>query len=179
MRYDQPLQREILYIVPSTNNHHSPFRGWVTLFLCIISQHTNTSYLILHMQSNNRMPKRKHPNSTESERKSNSSKQVKFSHHLPQFLDAESTITASRFATKRIPEMQTLWNKFQQSSNINHDDEAYFKSRGCKQSKRHLRRRTGSHLRRKRHRFPHGGNGDNSNGGINDDSSKGTINIKT
>jgi len=60
------------------------------------------------MQSNNRMPKRKHPNSTESERKSNSSKQVKFSHHLPQFLDAESTITASRFATKRIPEMQTL-----------------------------------------------------------------------
>ena len=119
------------------------------------------------------MHKRKHPNSPRS--KNNSRKQKKFSHDLPQFLDAESSITASRFATKRIPEMQTLWNKFLQSSTVNHDDESYFLSRGCKQSKRHLRRRTGSHHRRKRHRFPNGEQGGNSNGDMQADSSKGVL----
>ena len=94
------------------------------------SQPYDTS--IIHMQSSKIMPKRKFPKSTESKRKSNSCKQIKFSHHLPQFFDVESSITASCFATKRIPEIQTLWNKFQQSSNINHNDEAYFQSRGCR-----------------------------------------------
>jgi len=98
------------------------------------------------------MSKRRKSNSAQG----NARKHVKYSQDLPQFLDAESTITASRFATRRLPEMQTLWNKFLQNSTVNHDDEAYFQSRGCKQSKRHLRRRTGSHHRRKRHRYPAG-----------------------
>ena len=98
------------------------------------------------------MSKRRKSNSAQG----NARKHVRYSQDLPQFLDAESTITASRFATRRLPEMQTLWNKFLQNSTVNHDDEAYFQSRGCKQSKRHLRRRTGSHHRRKRHRYPAG-----------------------
>lgn len=53
--------------------------------------------------------------------------------------------------------MRTLWISFLHNSTVvNHNDEAHYQSGGCKLSKRHLRRRTGSHNRRKRHRFPTG-----------------------
>jgi hypothetical protein len=100
------------------------------------------------------MPKRKHPNKS---RQPPNKRNVRYSQELPQFLDAESSITASRFGARRLVEMKTLWLSFlQNSTTVNHDDEAYYQSGGCKLSKRHLRRRTGSHHRRKRHRFPTG-----------------------
>ena len=106
------------------------------------------------------MTKRKHQNSNAN---SNSKKQkawkkpyIKFSPDLPKFLDAESNVTASRFGARRLPEMKKMWQSVLQSSEVNHDDAVYYKSGGCKVSKRHLRRRTGSHNRKRRHRFPSG-----------------------
>ncbi len=94
----------------------------------------------------------------------------KFAPDLPKFLDAESNVTAARFGARRLPEMRKMWHiavqessqgtvhvNGKQNPNVNdHDDEAYYRSGGCKVSNRHLRRRTGSHNRRRRHRFPNG-----------------------
>lgn len=97
---------------------------------------------------------------------------------LPQFLDAESSVTAAKFGARRLPEMKSLWRDFVCSSyekriidhvdtvnTIHNKDTAtsYHESGGCKISSRHLRRRTGSHNRKKRHRFPNGYSETNSN----------------
>ncbi len=103
----------------------------------------------------------------------------KISSLLPQFLDAESSVTAAKFGARRLPEMKSLWRTFVCNHNHNNasvdstitsnidksqgncnetfiTDVSYYQSRGCKLSNRHLRRRTGSHFRKKRHRFPKG-----------------------
>ncbi len=154
---------------------------------------------------------------------------------LPQFLDAESCVTASKFGARRLPEIKSLWRSFLHSQyqkdhndqdqnqggngsgsgsgsadiiagskgqgnvgggsssegasakglqeqytqqqqkqqrrrrRTNLEDVTYFRSGGCKSSNRHLRRRTGSHNRRKRHRYPSGVDNDGStdaDGGI-------------
>ena len=86
-------------------------------------------------------------------------KRPKFSAELPKFLDAESSITAARFGARRLPEMKKMWKSLLVESSSEEtrgvdDYSAYYKSGGCKISNRHLRRRTGSHNRRRRHRFP-------------------------
>mmetsp|Transcript_15005 Transcript_15005/g.21781 ORF Transcript_15005/g.21781 Transcript_15005/m.21781 type:complete len:1992 (+) Transcript_15005:194-6169(+) len=88
--------------------------------------------------------------------------------NLPKYLDAQSTLTASKFSARRLPEIQSLWSAFVHGQNKNDmgggaggDDVEYYKSGGCKISNRHRRRRTGSHKRRRFHRFPQGdGDGD-------------------
>ena len=101
------------------------------------------------------MSKRKHPSCHTTEWKKHKKPYVKFSGELPRFLDAESGVTASTFGARRLPEMRKMWQSFQTDcSAVNHDDEAYYRSGGCKISRRHLRRRTGSHHRKRRHRYP-------------------------
>ena len=100
------------------------------------------------------MPKRQRQE--EAEAKTASSKQVKISSDPPSFLDADSTITASKYAATRLHEMKSLWCSFLEKSTPNSNEESYHKSKGCTISNRHLRRRTGSHNRRKRHRYPQG-----------------------
>ncbi|GFH59733.1 hypothetical protein CTEN210_16209 [Chaetoceros tenuissimus] len=100
------------------------------------------------------MPKRQRQEETEA--KPASSKQVKISSDPPSFLDADSTITASKYAATRLHEMKSLWCSFLEKSTPNANEESYYKSKGCTISNRHLRRRTGSHNRRKRHRYPQG-----------------------
>lgn len=80
--------------------------------------------------------------------------------NIPQFLDADDTITAAKFGARRLPEIKSLWRSFTQESaakNVNavaHDcDTSYYESKGCTVSNRHLRRRTGSHIRKRRYRF--------------------------
>lgn len=87
-------------------------------------------------------PKRKHP------------KPVYKPKPVPEFLNTDSSITASKFAVCRLPEMKSLWRTFSSNAPEHNDDLAHYHSRGCTTSSRHLRRRTGSHFRRKRHRFP-------------------------
>lgn len=100
----------------------------------------------------------------------------KISSSLPKFLDADSTVTAAKFGARRLPEMRSLWRTFMCSNanantstnininsgsmctlldgGVNRTDTSYYESGGCKASQRHLRRRTGSHNRKKRHRYP-------------------------
>ena len=97
--------------------------------------------------------------------------------------------------------MASLWRTFLQSSstsasaveadvngnvNVNKhddddddDDEAYYRSGGCQVSKRHLRRRTGSHNRKKRHRFPTGSNTGSSVGVDGDGDGHGELSSNT
>lgn len=100
------------------------------------------------------MPKRQRQE--EAEAKSASRKQVKISSDPPSFLDADSTITASKYAATRLHEMKSLWCSFLEKSTPSINEESYYMSKGCTISNRHLRRRTGSHNRRKRHRYPQG-----------------------
>lgn len=79
---------------------------------------------------------------------------------VPEFLSHTDSITASKFAACRLPEMKSLWRTFSSSTPQHNDDLAHFHSRGCTTSSRHLRRRTGSHFRRKRHRFPRSDGGE-------------------
>ena len=73
---------------------------------------------------------------------------------VPMFLNTDSSITASKFTVCRLPEMKSLWRTFSSTAPEHNDDLAHYHSRGCTTSSRHLRRRTGSHFRRKHHRFP-------------------------
>lgn len=79
---------------------------------------------------------------------------------LPEFLNTDSAIAASRFATYRLPEIKSLWRSFSSAAPENNDIFAHYRSRGCTTSSRHLRRRTGSHFRRKHHRFPRSDGGE-------------------
>mmetsp|Transcript_6818 Transcript_6818/g.8610 ORF Transcript_6818/g.8610 Transcript_6818/m.8610 type:complete len:831 (-) Transcript_6818:338-2830(-) len=89
----------------------------------------------------------------------------KISTSIPQFLDADNTVTASKFGARRLPEMKALWKTFLHT-NLQEESEKeqktkcgdtwHYESRGCKVSQRHLRRRTRSHHSKKRHRFPIG-----------------------
>ncbi len=101
---------------------------------------------------------------------------------LPRFLDSTGAVTASTFAARRLPEMKSLWRSFLSTKHAQTDatlidaggitcttssfaagtadatdDAALYRSGGRKTSDRHLRRRTGSHCRRRRHRYPAGG----------------------
>ena len=99
----------------------------------------------------------------------------------PQFLDASSTITAARFSCARLPELNQLWNvvsnntsqkpehvgvgmlpskrtkqsndQYPMNKRMNDTIDA-LKSSGGKCSSRHLRRRTGAHIARRRYRVP-------------------------
>jgi hypothetical protein len=86
-------------------------------------------------------------------------------HTLPAFWDASSTVAASTFAARRLPELKSL---YQHSVLSSKDSETVIanalpsittnktSSGGRKISSRHLRRRATSHVGRKRHRFPIG-----------------------
>lgn len=97
---------------------------------------------------------------------------------LPRFLDSTGAVTAGTFAARRLPEMKSLWRSFLSTKHAKSDaitfrnvgsvapstsatapitdDAALYRSGGRKTSDRHLRRRTGSHSRRRRHRYPAG-----------------------
>ena len=96
---------------------------------------------------------------------------------LPRFLDSTGAVTAGTFAARRLPEMKSLWRSFLSTKHAKSDavtfnvgsgapstgatapttdDAALYRSGGRKTSDRHLRRRTGSHSRRRRHRYPTG-----------------------
>lgn len=76
---------------------------------------------------------------------------------LPGFLDASATVAATKFAARRLPEIEHLWrnvkdNVIQRPATI----DGPLQSNGGKTSSRHLRRRGKSFRSRKRHRFPQG-----------------------
>ena len=83
------------------------------------------------------------------------------------FLDASATVHAGLFAARRLPEIKSLWRGLVDGQLQKLDGNAKFdltgkhvrrsgQSGGGKISSRHLRRRTGSHQPRRRHRFPRG-----------------------
>ena len=101
---------------------------------------------------------------------------------LPRFLDSTGAVTAGTFSARRLPEMKSLWRSYLKSRHAEAavgaggasasgaaasaaasrlDDSWNYRSGGRKASDRHLRRRTGSHHRRRRHRFPRGFPADN------------------
>ncbi|KAL7505748.1 hypothetical protein ACHAXN_003187 [Cyclotella atomus] len=74
------------------------------------------------------------------------------------FLDASATVHAGLFAARRLPEIKSLWRGLVDDA-IESGSSGVRKvghSGGGKISCRHLRRRTGSHRPRRRHRFPRG-----------------------
>jgi len=72
---------------------------------------------------------------------------------LPAFLDASASVSATTFGARRLPEIKALWSAQSQTALTIGQE---YKSDGGKTSSRHLRRRTTSHLPRKRHRYPRG-----------------------
>lgn len=81
------------------------------------------------------------------------------------FLDASATVSAGLFGARRLPEMKSLWRhmvKGELDTLHKGSDQTAIRrageSGGGKISSRHLRRRTNSHKRRRRHRFPRGKN---------------------
>jgi len=87
---------------------------------------------------------------------------------LPAFCDASTSVACTTFASRRLPEIKSLWRAIvdeegdedNEASGNNQKKkqlvEAALKSGGCKTSSRHLRRRATSHNSRKRHRYPTG-----------------------
>ena len=87
---------------------------------------------------------------------------------LPRFLDSTGCVSAGTYSARRLPEMKALWRSFLESKHcadgapganaaaLLGDDCWNYRSGGRKRSDRHLRRRTGSHNSRARHRFPQG-----------------------
>ena len=91
---------------------------------------------------------------------------------LPRFLDSTGAVTAGTFSARRLPEMKSLWRSYLESKHAEKaaadtgvspvagasrlDDSWNYRSGGRRASDRHLRRRTGSHHPRRRHRFPNG-----------------------
>lgn len=73
--------------------------------------------------------------------------------NLPAFLDSSASVSATTFGARRLPEIKALWNAQPESSAT---FEQKLQSNGGKTSSRHLRRRTTSHLPRRRHRYPRG-----------------------
>jgi len=81
-----------------------------------------------------------------------------------QFLDSSATVHAGLFGARRLPEIKSLWRHVVQNEfNLEHNSQPDHittrkvgESGGGKLSSRHLRRRAGSHKRRRRHRFPRG-----------------------
>ena len=73
--------------------------------------------------------------------------------NLPAFLDSSASVSATTFGARRLPELKALWNA-QPESSATADQK--LQSNGGKTSSRHLRRRTTSHLPRRRHRYPRG-----------------------
>ena len=98
---------------------------------------------------------------------------------LPRFLDSTGAVTAGTFAARRLPEMKSLWRSFLSNKHAKSDavsfnvdsvdDAALYRSGGRKSSDRHLRRRTGSHCRRRRHRYPTGDMLPQLEGAVTDD----------
>mmetsp|Transcript_16451 Transcript_16451/g.35551 ORF Transcript_16451/g.35551 Transcript_16451/m.35551 type:complete len:875 (-) Transcript_16451:39-2663(-) len=104
-------------------------------------------------------------------------KQQKHDYNTHQFLDASATVQAGLFGARRLPEIKSLWRQMVQGeldtvrergdrpndANGERIDQASIRrageSGGGKISSRHLRRRTNSHKRRRRHRFPRGKDG--------------------
>lgn len=92
-----------------------------------------------------------------------------------QFLDSSATVHAGLFGARRLPEIKSLWrhvvqNEVNLQQNSQQDQLTTRKageSGGGKISSRHLRRRTGSHKRRRRHRFPRGVESNNTDDGMN------------
>jgi hypothetical protein len=74
------------------------------------------------------------------------------------FLDASATVHAGLFAARRLPEIKSLWRGLVDDAveSGNSGVRKVGQSGGAKISCRHLRRRTGSHRLRRRHRFPRG-----------------------
>ncbi len=81
----------------------------------------------------------------------------------PAFLDATSSVSASTFGARRLPELKNLYfqTRFEDNSNNYRDDPIIHErknllSGGGKRSSRHLRRRTTSiQSKRHRHRYPY------------------------
>jgi len=92
-----------------------------------------------------------------------------------QFLDSSATVHAGLFGARRLPEIKSLWRHVVQNEvvKLEHNKQAdqtttrkVGESGGGKISSRHLRRRTGSHKRRRRHRFPRGVESNNIDDGM-------------
>ena len=94
-----------------------------------------------------------------------------------QFLDSSATVHAGLFGARRLPEIKSLWRHVVQNEmDLKHNSEQEQiatrkagESGGGKISSRHLRRRTGSHKRRRRHRFPRGIESNNNDAAADDD----------
>ena len=84
-------------------------------------------------------------------------KRKRWIRELPAFLDAASSVSATTYGARRLPELKALWRQVQPAASASHRaiDEP-FQSAGHKTSTRHLRRRTTSYKSRKRHRYPTG-----------------------
>ncbi|KAL7530991.1 hypothetical protein ACHAXR_003790, partial [Thalassiosira sp. AJA248-18] len=97
-------------------------------------------------------------------------KQWKDDYNTHQFLDASATVHAGLFGSRRLPEIKSLWRQMVQEEfsslpggksdgsnvQVHGSIRRAGESGGGKISSRHLRRRTNSHKRRRRHRFPRG-----------------------
>ena len=80
--------------------------------------------------------------------------------------DLDHNVSAAQFSARRLPEIKSLWRSFlRQQEEVPtptpntrslSNDESYYLSGGRKISSRHLRRRAGSHFRKRHHRFPNG-----------------------
>ena len=103
---------------------------------------------------------------------------------LPKYLDVATSVSASTFGARRLPEIQRLYNsnnnidipptKSQQNPHHHHD--SALKSGGCETSSRHLRRRTNAikvKASKKRHRYPTGKTDDHPNDNGEDDQDQG------
>ena len=89
----------------------------------------------------------------------------------PAFLDATSSVSASTFGARRLPELKNLYFQTRSKDADDDDDDQIIHERktllsgGGKRSSRHLRRRTTAfHSKKHRHRYPNGHGGGNANG---------------
>jgi hypothetical protein len=94
-------------------------------------------------------------------------KRKRWQQDLPAFLDAASSVSSTTFGARRLPELKALWRQVPLKPGERIDEA--LQSAGHKTSTRHLRRRTRSHVSRKRHRYP---TGKADNGTVSEISSK-------
>ena len=114
--------------------------------------------------SSNPSPTITHPNEKNNRNWKQWKQQQNHDYNTHQFLDSSATVHAGLFGARRLPEIKSLWRHVvQNEANLEHNSQPYQtttitvgESGGGKISSRHLRRRTGSHKRRRRHRFPRG-----------------------
>jgi len=135
------------------------------------SEHTAKANSGSSRQNDNRKNANKHKKSKRSRRAHYRPPQVDHA-TLPRFLDSTGAVTAGTFSARRLPEMKSLWRSYLENKHAEKaaadagvsqvaeacrlDDSWNYRSGGRKASDRHLRRRTGSHHSRRRHRFPNG-----------------------